>query len=213
MVGKITETIHHRSRYLNNLNIKMAIPKDKYELQSAEEKIDLSFLDNHTHFLTGDIDEANIKKAIQWIAYENMGRFDHEKQLTLYINSYGGDLYQAFALIDMMKHSQYPISTIGIGSIMSAGFMIFAAGERGMRFVGKNTGIMCHQFTNESYGKYHDIKAAAKENETLNERMLDILREASGLPDRTIKSKLLGPTDLWLTPAELVDLNIADRIL
>lgn len=182
------------------------------DLISAQEKIELKFLQNHTHFLTGDIDEENIKRAMQWIAYENMVD-DEDKQLTLFINSYGGDLYQAFALIDMMKHSQYPISTIGLGSIMSAGFMIFAAGEKGYRFVGKNTGIMCHQFTNESYGKYHDIKAAAKENETLNERMLEILREASGLPDRTIKSKLLGPTDLWLTPNELIELNIADRIL
>jgi len=182
------------------------------DLISAQEKIELKFLQNHTHFLTGDIEEENIKRAMQWIAYENMVD-DEDKQLTLFINSYGGDLYQAFALIDMMKHSQYPISTIGLGSIMSAGFMIFAAGEKGYRFVGKNTGIMCHQFTNESYGKYHDIKAAAKENETLNERMLEILREASGLPDRTIKSKLLGPTDLWLTPNELIELNIADRIL
>lgn len=191
----------------------MALNKDKYEFQNAEEKIELSFLDNHTHFLTGDIEEDNIRKAIQWIAYENMTRYDSEKTLTLYINSYGGDLYQAFALIDMMRHSQYPISTVGIGSIMSAGFMIFAAGTKGYRYIAENTGIMCHQFTNESYGKYHDIKAAAKENETLNERMLKILREASGLPDRTIKTKLLGPTDLWLTPSELVDLNIADRIL
>ena len=191
----------------------MALNKDKYEFQNAEEKIELSFLDNHTHFLTGDIEEDNIRKAIQWIAYENMTRYDSEKTLTLYINSYGGDLYQAFALIDMMRHSQYPISTVGIGSIMSAGFMIFAAGTKGYRYIAENTGIMCHQFTNESYGKYHDIKAAAKENETLNERMLKILREASGLPDRTIKTKLLGPTDLLLTPSELVDLNIADRIL
>ena len=90
----------------------MALNKDKYEFQNAEEKIELSFLDNHTHFLTGDIEEGNIKKAIQWIAYENMGKYDPEKTLTLYINSYGGDLYQAFALIDMMKRSQYPVSTI-----------------------------------------------------------------------------------------------------
>jgi ATP-dependent Clp protease protease subunit len=191
----------------------MALNKDKYEFQNAEEKIELSFLDNHTHFLTGDIEESNIKKAIQWIAYENMAPYDPDKTLTLYINSYGGDLYQAFALIDIMKQSRYTISTIGIGAIMSAGFMIFAAGEKGYRFVGKNTGIMCHQFSDYAEGKFHDLKSQAKANDICNQRMVDILREASGLSDRNIKAKLLGPTDLWLTPEELVDLNIADRIL
>lgn len=191
----------------------MALNKDKYEFQSAEEKIELSFLNNHTHFLTGDIEETNIRKAIQWIAYENMIPYDPDKSLTLYINSYGGDLYQAFALIDMMKHSQYPVNTVGIGSIMSAGFMIFAAGEKGGRFIGKNTGIMCHQFSDYAEGKFHDLKSQAKANDICNQRMVDILREASGLSERNIKSKLLGPTDLWLTPEELIDLNLADRIL
>jgi ATP-dependent Clp protease protease subunit len=191
----------------------MAIPKDKYEFQSAEEKIELSFLDNHTHFLTGDIEEDNIKKAIQWIIYENMLPYDEEKTLTLYINTYGGDLYQAFALIDMMKQSQYPVKTIGIGSIASSGFLIFAAGEKGHRYIGQNTGIMCHQFSDYSEGKFHDLKSQAKANDICNQRMVDILREASGLSERNIKSKLLGPTDLWLTPEELIDLNIADRIL
>lgn len=181
------------------------------DLVGAEEKIGLRFLDNHVHFLNGDIEEENIKKAIQWIAYENLE--DKDKILTLYISSYGGDLYQAFGLIDMMRISKYPVATVGIGSIMSAAFMIFAAGQKGRRMITRNCGIMCHQFSNETVGKYHDIKSATKENEFLNNKMVDILREASGLPERTIKSKLLGPSDAWLTPEELVQLRIADRIL
>lgn len=182
------------------------------DLVGAEEKIGLKFLENKIHFLTGDIEEENIKKAIQWITYENLEE-DKDKILTLYINSYGGDLYQAFGLIDMMRISKYPVATIGVGSIMSAAFMIFAAGQKGRRAITKNCGIMCHQFSNETYGKYHDIKSATKENEFLNNKMVDILREASGLPERTIKSKLLGPSDAWLTPEELVQLRIADRII
>jgi ATP-dependent Clp protease protease subunit len=178
----------------------------------AQEKVELKFLENHTHFLTGDIEEENIKKAIQWIVYENMSTVK-DKRLTLYINSYGGDLYQAFGLIDMMNKSKYPIITIGIGSIMSAGFLIFAAGTKGHRYIAENTGIMCHQFTDAMEGKYHDIKSAAREHEFNNQRMLSILRSASGLSDRIIKSKLLGPTDLWLSPEELIELNIADHIL
>lgn len=181
------------------------------DLVGVQEKIELKFLESHTHFLTGDIDDDNIKKVIQWIIYENMSP-PKEKRLTLYVNSCGGDLYQAFGLIDVMKKSQYPISTIGVGSIMSAGFLIFASGTKGHRYIGENTGIMCHQFSNEQEGKYHDIKAQIKENESCNQRMLNILRDASGLSERIIKTKLLGPSDAWFTAEELVELKIADRI-
>jgi hypothetical protein len=43
--------------------------------------------------------------------------------------------------------------------------------------------------------------------------MVEILRDASGLTERLVKTKLLGPTDVWLTPEELVSLQIADHIL
>lgn len=182
------------------------------DLVSAQEKIEQRFLQKHTHFLTGDIEEDNIKRAMQWIAYENMTD-DEDKELTLYINSYGGDLYQAFGLIDMMKMSKYPVTTIGIGSIMSAAFMIFAAGQRGSRYIAPNTGIMCHQFSDYAEGKFHDLKSQAKANDICNQRMVEILRDASGLTERLVKTKLLGPTDVWLTPEELVSLQIADHIL
>jgi len=178
------------------------------------EKIEQRFLDSRTFFLTGDIEEDNVGEAIKWLLYENMEDpvEGEDKILTMYVNSYGGDLYQAFALIDIMRRSRYPIATVGIGAIMSAGFMIFASGSKGARFVGENTGIMCHQFSGGTEGKYHDIKAMSKENDSMNQRMLKILAEASGLPERQIKAKLLGPTDVWLSSQELVELGIADQV-
>jgi len=182
------------------------------DLGGAQEKIQLKFLDNHIHFITGEIDEDNIRDAIQWILYENLDK-SKPKLLQLYINSTGGNLYDAFGLIDIMKRSYHPIRTIGLGSIMSAAFLIFASGKKGERYVAPNTGIMCHQFSNEQEGKYHDIKAQVKENENCNQRMVNILREATGLETRIIKSKLLPASDVWLTAEELIELNIADHIL
>jgi hypothetical protein len=43
--------------------------------------------------------------------------------------------------------------------------------------------------------------------------MLQILRDASGLAERTIKSKLLGPTDTWLNTDEMLNFKLADHIL
>lgn len=183
----------------------------KLEDFSASDRIDVKLLDNHTHFLVGDIEEENINECIKWVTYENL---DHkEKTLTLYINSTGGDLYQAFALIDIIQTSNHPIRVIGIGSVMSAAFLIFASGTKGERYAAPNASFMCHQFTSGVDAKYHDIKAEMKENEALNLRMVNILKEATGLPPHKVKAKLLPASDVYLTAEEAVDLGIADYLL
>ena len=186
--------------------------KKDNEVISPSELIGHSLLENHIFFLSGEIDEFNIREAIEWITYENF-KEEEGKILTLYVNSGGGDLYQAFALIDVMKQSKYPIRTIGIGSIFSAAFLIFSAGTRGKRIISKNTGIMCHQFSEEAEGKYHDIKAHMKEADLCNQRMVNILCEATGLDVKTVKTKLLPPTDSWLKAEQLISLGVADSIL
>lgn len=176
----------------------------------AEDRINAGLLENNIHFLYGDIEENNITDAIYWITYENLQPED--TLLTMYINSMGGSLSDAFALIDVMRTSRRPIRTIGIGSVISAAFLIFVAGTKGERIVSKNASIMCHQFSGGMDGKYHDIRAITKENELSNDRMVDLLKECSGLDAKKIRTKLLPPTDVWLKPAELAELGLADSI-
>jgi ATP-dependent Clp protease protease subunit len=193
--------------------IKMTNKKD-FDLDvSALEKIGLGLLNSHVHFLTGEIVEENIENAIKWIVYENLICGNSPKTLTMYINSSGGNLNDSLGLIDIMRTSQCPIRTIGIGSICSAAFMIFSSGTKGERYIAKNTSIMCHQYTDGMEGKHHDIKSRFKEVELTNTRMIEILKENTGLETRTIKSKLLCPTDVWLTAEELIELGIADSFL
>jgi ATP-dependent Clp protease protease subunit len=179
----------------------------------AEDIIGLGLLKNHTHFLMGEIDDENVEKAIRWLLYENMDNSNPDKILTIYINSTGGSLTDAFGLIDVMQNSNFVVRTIGIGNIMSSAFLIFAAGDKGERYVAKNTSIMCHQFTESIDEKYHDIKAALKETENCNKRMVDILTEATGLASSKVKAKLLPPSDVYMTAEELLGYGVADHIL
>jgi ATP-dependent Clp protease protease subunit len=179
----------------------------------AEDVIGLGLLKNHTHILTGEIDDDTIDKAIRWLIYENLDTTNAEKVLTLYINSTGGSLTDALGLIDVMQNSNFVVRTIGIGNVMSAAFLIFAAGDRGERYIAKNTSIMCHQFTDSMEDKYHNIKAAMKETEYLNKRMIDVLTEATGLAPSRVKAKLLPASDVYLTAQELLDYGVADHIL
>ena len=179
---------------------------------NASDRIGIKLLENSVHFLTGEITEENVNECIKWLVYENLEA--KEKVLTLYVNSSGGDLYQAFALIDTMRNSKHVVRTVGIGSVMSAAFLIFTSGDRGERHLAANTGIMCHQFAGGgSDAKFHDLKAEMKENELLNKKMVEILKNATGLAPSRIKTKLLPASDVYLTAQEAIELGIADHLI
>jgi ATP-dependent Clp protease protease subunit len=178
---------------------------------NANDRIGIKLLENSVHFLTGEITEENINECIKWLVYENLEA--KEKVLTLYVNSSGGDLYQAFALIDIMRNSKHVVRTVGIGSVMSAAFLIFTSGDHGERHIAANTGIMCHQFSGGTDAKFHDLKAEMKENEMLNKKMVEILKNATGLAPSRIKTKLLPASDVYLTAQEAIELGIADHLI
>lgn len=166
---------------------------------------------NNIKFLVGEISEQSVLEIIQWIVLKNVNPNPNE-ELTLYINSVGGSLYDAFALVDVMNRSAVPIKTVGIGYLLSAALLIFTAGTKGRRYVGKNTGILSHQFSTELEGKHHDIKAHLEEANKCNTRMLDILQNATSLDRKRIQKILLPPTDVWLTVEELLKYGAADHI-
>ena len=184
----------------------------KIEEFNAEDRIGIRLLENHVYHLYGEIDIENINGCIRWITYENLD-VREERILTIYLNSTGGDLYQALALIDIIKNSLHPVRIIAVGAVMSAAFLIFAAGTKGERYAAKNTSFMCHQFTSGGEAKYHDIKAEMKENESLNSKMIEILKDATGLTPARIRSKLLPASDVYLTAQEAVDVGVADHLL
>lgn len=177
---------------------------------SPTDEINSTLLKNHVHFLTGNIDENNTLETIKWIIYENL--IPENNDLILYINSNGGSLEDAFALIEIMNKSKKKIKTVGLGSVCSSAFLIFASGHKGERYISKSSSVMCHQFSNGFDGKYHDIKSAAKENDMINQRMLSLLKSCTGLDTRTIKTKLIPPSDVWFTTEELLELGIADNV-
>jgi ATP-dependent Clp protease protease subunit len=184
----------------------------KYENWTAQDTIDKSLLDNDTHYLSGDIGSDNVGEAIKWIISANLTK-KPKKKLQLWINSTGGDLYEAFALIDVMKNSYHPITTIGVGAVMSAAFLIFIAGQQGHRYIGKNTGIMNHQHSDSWESKMHDMKAAMAENVNCEQRALTIIRDASTMTMADVRKKLNSPSDQYFSARQLVELGLADHIL
>ena len=184
----------------------------KYEQFTAEDRVDVLLNNEDIHYLNGELTEENIGKAVKWIIACNISK-KPKRTLKLYVNTTGGDLYETFALIDVMRNSYHHISTIGIGAVMSAGFLILASGKHGQRYIGKNTGIMNHQHSDAMESKMHDMRSAMKENVNCKQRSMQILRDATGYPLAEVRKKFNNPSDQYFTAKQLVDLKIADHIL
>jgi ATP-dependent Clp protease protease subunit len=192
------------------LGIENIMKKKQIEL-NTDESPQMRFARNHVHFLHGEINEENMSKAYEWLIYENLDPVP--KTLTLYVNTTGGNLYEAFGFIDLMTNSHHTIQTVGIGNVMSSGFLIFISGTKNYRFIGKHSSILCHQHSNEIDGKYHDIKSHIKENHNCFDRMMNVIAKNSKLDSTEITQKLLSPTDNWMTSEEIITYGLADYIL
>ena len=127
---------------------------------------------NGVYLLMDQITYASCKEAIKWVMNHNLSD-NPLPQLTIVINSPGGDVHAAFALIDVMKSSSIPIKTVGLGLIASCGFLIFIAGTKGKRILTPNTSILSHQYSWGSRGKEHELYASVKEVELSTERMIN----------------------------------------
>ena len=168
---------------------------------------------NNVCLLMDDFTPETVRPVIAFILGKNFlpsnERPDH---LTLIINSPGGELSSAFALIDIMKGSAIPVHTLGLGQISSCGLLTFLAGAKGHRVLTPNTSILSHQFSWGSHGKSHELVGRVREFEMTNERMLALYKHCTGLTETKIKEVLLPPTDVWLNAQEAVELGIADSI-
>jgi ATP-dependent Clp protease protease subunit len=110
------------------------------------------------YLLMEEITLSSAKQLVEWIFEANFAE-ERPDLLNLIICSPGGDLNAAFAVIDTMKGSKIPIYTYGMGEIASCGLMTFMAGEKGKRFITRNTAILSHQYSWGSWGKEHELMA------------------------------------------------------
>ena len=140
-------------------------------------------------FMT-NFNEESCGMAIRFILEKNVlpSKFK-PKHLTIMINSPGGEVPHAFALIDVMKGSAIPVRTIGLGMIASCGVLTFMAGQKGHRIITPNTSILSHQYSWGSRGKEHELFAVVREFEMSTERMLTHYKKCTGLSEKKIREE------------------------
>lgn len=168
--------------------------------------------DHGIYYFCNEFSGNATKDVITWILDSNFQTSNRFENLTLMITSPGGDLFSAFALIDVMRGSKIPVHTIGLGIIASAGLMTFIAGEPGHRTITPNTSILSHQWSAGTWGKEHELIATQRQFDLTTTRMINHYKKCTKLSEKIIREKLLPPQDVWLSAQEAKEYNLVDQV-
>lgn len=124
-------------------------------------------------FLIGEINDQVASLITSQIIY--LQAINPKEQITIYINSPGGEVNAGLAIYDVIKSSSCPISTIGIGLCASMGAVLLSSGTKGLRYAYENCEIMIHQPLGGTNGQVSDLEIMTKRFLTLKYNLYKIL--------------------------------------
>ncbi len=160
-------------------------------------------------FLGEEVNEhtANLVVAqLLHLAYE-----DPKKDISLYINSPGGSVYDGLAIFDTMQFIKPDVATVGIGLQASMGAFLLSSGAKGKRSVLPNSRVMIHQPSSGTRGKITDQEITLREGIVLKKRLNEILAKNTGQKLSKIEKDV--DRDFWMSADEAVTYGLADAVV
>lgn len=131
----------------------------------------------------------------------------NNNEISIYINSPGGTVYDGMAILDVMDLIKSPVKTVCTGAAMSMAAIILLYGDT--RVSTKRSTIMLHQMSTLVGGRLSDISINYKEAKRLENILYETIKEKTNIQD--IDQKLL--TDWYISPKEAKELGIIDTVL
>ena len=142
------------------------------------------------HFQSGSIYDEPGDIFVKGFEEDDLEKFSRElmsaenspevTEIFIWISSYGGNVHNALAMVDLLQSCPKVYYTIGYGKAMSAGCLLLASGKKGRRIVTPNTYTMIHEASGGTAGKTQDVVQQAQELLDLNDRMLRLLSKFTG---------------------------------
>ena len=154
-----------------------------------------------------DDDVANIITAQLLFLASN----DSSADISLYINTPGGQVSSGLSIYDTMQIVQPDVATICTGMAASMGSVLLCAGAPGKRTALQHSRVMIHQPLGGARGQASDILIAAQEIEKTKKELYTIISEHSGQPIEKIYAD--GDRDFWMTSQEALEYGMIDEIL
>jgi ATP-dependent Clp protease protease subunit len=133
------------------------------------------------------------------------------KPIEIYIDSYGGNIYQCFGLISVIEKSITPVHTIVTGCAMSCGFMILISGHK--RFGYRLSTPLYHQVTSGFWGKLEDMEIDVKETRRLQTIIEQETLEKTNITKKKLTEIRKTKTDWFMNAEEAKELGVIDEII
>ena len=140
-----------------------------------------------------------------------LAREDPDRDVSLYVNSPGGDVYAGLSIYDTMQHVPYDVSTISVGLCASFGTVLLTAGAKGKRLSLPNSTIHLHQPWGGAQGQASDIEIQAREILRVQDRLRQIISDHTGQPYERVARDT--DRDFWMTAEQAVEYGLVDEVL
>jgi ATP-dependent Clp protease protease subunit len=136
---------------------------------------------------------------------------DPDKDIALYVNSPGGDVYAGLAVYDTMQFIKPDVQTICVGIAMSMGALLLAGGAQGKRMALPNAKILIHQVWGGFQGQATDIEIHARETIALKRKLEEIMGTHTGQDMDKVSKDM--ERDFFMTAEEAKDYGIIDTVI
>ena len=160
-------------------------------------------------FLGEEVNEhtANIVVAqLLYLAYD-----DPTADISLYINSPGGSVYDGMAIYDTMQLIKPDVATYGIGLQASMGAFLLSSGAKGKRYCLPHAKVMIHQPSSGTRGKVTDMEIDLRESLEVKEMLAKILAKNTGQKLAKVKADM--ERDYWMSPDEALKYGLIDEVI
>ena len=160
-------------------------------------------------FLGEEVNEHTANSVVAQLLH--LAYVDPEADISLYINSPGGSVYDGMAIYDTMNFIKPDVATYGIGLQASMGAFLLSSGAKGKRFCLPHAKVMIHQPSSGTRGKVTDMEIDLKETLEVKEMLAKIM--AKNTSQKLSKVKADMERDYWMSPQEAVRYGLVDKVL
>ena len=136
---------------------------------------------------------------------------DPDKDISLYIDSPGGEVYAGLGILDTMNFIKPEVSTICVGMAASMAAVLLACGAKGKRMCLPNSMVLIHQPSSGVQGQQTDIQIVADETKYIREHLNQILSDATGQPIEKIQQDT--ERDNYLRAQAALEYGLVDRVI